>query len=105
MERVRFSTDCLNGSEHLDIRLVFSQVLVYEVLELLVQLKVIGKQKPLLSSLFQNQDLQPRESLILNSFWGQGCVFLCVSQHLQSLVTGPSAFVQCSTKSFLEFRA
>lgn len=79
MERVRFSTDCLNGSEHLDIRLVFSQVLVYEVLELLVQLKVIGKQKPLLSSLFQNQVLQPRESLILNSFGGQGCgFFVCV---------------------------
>lgn len=104
MERVRFSTDCLNGSEHLDIRLVFPQVLVYEVLELLVQLKVIGKQKPLLSSLFQNQDLQPRESLNLNSL-GDKDVFFFLSRHLQSLVTGPSAFVQCSTKSFLEFRA
>lgn len=63
MERFRFSADCLNGSEHVDVRPVFSQVLVYEVLKLLVQLKVIGKQKPLLSSLFQNLDLQPKESL------------------------------------------
>lgn len=77
MERVRFSTDCLNGSEHLDIRLVFPQVLVYEVLELLVQLKVIGKQKPLLSSLFQNQDLQPRESLNLNSLGDKDVFFFC----------------------------
>lgn len=77
MERFRFSADCLHGSEHLDIRLVFSQVLVYEVLTLLVQLKVIGKQKPLLSSRFQNLDLQPRESLILNSL-GDKDVFFSV---------------------------
>ena len=100
MERFRFSADCLHGSEHLDMRLVFSQVLVYEVLTLLVQLKVIGKQKPLLNSLFQNQDLQPRESLILNSL-GDEDVFFPTQQ---SLITGPSAFVKCSTKSFLEFR-